>query len=169
MSVEKKDNEVECRNEEVPSHCSICMDEITTKTYTRLNCLHTFHTDCYTSFIAHNIVNKKESIKCPMCRDTIIQVIIKHANIIHIIPNSHNHSRDGDEEDNYDGDYGYDIESQIHSSPPVEVSGSSCTCPSMRLLIAYMLKLGMIGGMLYIVFMGLQCGSGHVNALCNVS
>ena len=61
----------------MPKTCSICLDDINPrKNLIILNCGHHFHINCYTTFVLHKIqdepsveiVEDNESIKCPMCR-----------------------------------------------------------------------------------------------------
>lgn len=65
--------------------CTICYSQIEDDTKTTLKCGHTYHTECYTSYIAYNVVNKKESITCPVCRNDILEIVVNKPDVIHII------------------------------------------------------------------------------------
>lgn len=66
-------------------YCSICLTDITSSDNSTLKCSHKYHTECYTSYIAYNIVHKKENIACPVCRDNILQIVIDKPQTVHII------------------------------------------------------------------------------------
>lgn len=72
--------------------CTICYSQIESNTKTTLKCGHVYHTDCYTTYIAYNIVNKKEIITCPVCRNNILEIVVDKPEVIHII------AGDGDNE-----------------------------------------------------------------------
>lgn len=66
------------------NNCSICLCKTDCNALTTLKCGHTYHTDCYTSFLAYNIVNNKDNIACPICRDNIIQIVVDKSNTVQI-------------------------------------------------------------------------------------
>ncbi len=53
--------------------CSICLMDLEDVNIMTLSCKHTFHIDCYTKYIIHEVGNILTNcdipvIKCPMCR-----------------------------------------------------------------------------------------------------
>lgn len=65
--------------------CTICYSQILDSSKTILKCKHVYHTECYTTFIAYNVVNKKEIITCPICRSNILEIVENKPEVIHII------------------------------------------------------------------------------------
>lgn len=65
--------------------CTICYSHIDDDTKSTLKCGHMYHTECYTSYIAYNIINKKETITCPVCRNGILEIVVNKPEVIHII------------------------------------------------------------------------------------
>ncbi len=65
--------------------CSICYENMEDSFTTTLKCKHTYHTDCYTTYIAYNVINKKETINCPLCRNNVLKIAGNKPEIIHII------------------------------------------------------------------------------------
>lgn len=57
--------------------CTICYSSIEDDTKTTLKCGHVYHTECYTTYIAYNVVKKKETITCPVCRNDILEIVNK--------------------------------------------------------------------------------------------
>jgi len=55
------------------NECPICLEPLSSNTCT-LSCNHTFHSKCILDYISKNIHNS-EYIKCPLCRNTIINNI----------------------------------------------------------------------------------------------
>jgi hypothetical protein len=132
--------------------CTICMEPIETSVYTKLNCCHDFHTDCYTTYITHKILNNKEYIECPNCRDPILQVIVHNPTTFHIITNGN------------DGD-GQSDDLEDHSNE-WENSTRCCCLPPPHILVFNLLRMGLIGCMLLISILSMHCGMGHQNVLC---
>lgn len=126
-------------------YCSICLSDIECNASTTLNCHHCYHTECYTSYIAYNIVHKKEKILCPVCRDDIIQVIIHDTQTIEVMTNN-NHLHD-------------DNNSQ-------ETNMSSSRCCNSHNLILNGLKTIMIMSVFFVVYFSIECGGGVNNVLC---
>lgn len=75
----------ETKNMDNESICTICYSQIEDDTKTTLKCGHIYHTECYTTYIAFNIVNKKETITCPVCRNNILEIVVNKPDVIHII------------------------------------------------------------------------------------
>ena len=65
--------------------CSVCYENMEDSFTTTLKCNHTYHTDCYTSYIAFNVMNKKETIDCPLCRSNVLKITIDKPDVIHIV------------------------------------------------------------------------------------
>lgn len=72
------------------NYCTICMSDIRCDHKTTLKCNHSYHSTCYTSYIAHNVVNKKEYIECPVCRGNILHVVVQTPQVININDNNDN-------------------------------------------------------------------------------
>jgi hypothetical protein len=57
--------------------CAICFDDLDT-CITKLPCNHVYHSVCYSTFLAHELrVNTKDTIICPLCRRTILQIVVE--------------------------------------------------------------------------------------------
>lgn len=87
--------------------CSICCENMVNSFTTTLKCCHTYHTECYTSYIAYNVINKKESINCPLCRDNILEITVTKPDVIHIVSGDH----DIENQSGYDDDVNNDTQS----------------------------------------------------------
>jgi hypothetical protein len=80
--------------------CTICYSHIEDDIKTTLKCGHMYHTECYTTYIAYNVVNKKESITCPVCRNDIIEIVVNKPEVIQIITGDYDtEGSTGNEED----------------------------------------------------------------------
>ncbi len=56
--------------------CPICLDYITNIDHMVTKCGHYFHSTCYTKYIVKSIINdKNKELKCPQCRDILIENI----------------------------------------------------------------------------------------------
>lgn len=154
------------------------MTDISNHASTTLQCQHTFHTHCYTTFLAHNIINKKGDIQCPLCRETILQIVVHSPTNIHLITNVHDEDND-DNEDNEDTQdthqshilhldntqqhtvyerYTRDDRHDRHDND------ASVACAMVCVSVA---KIGLMSLVMYISFLFVQCGMGSSNALCN--
>jgi DNA-directed RNA polymerase subunit RPC12/RpoP len=154
------------------SHCSICLTDISNHASTTLQCEHTFHTHCYTTFLAHNIINKKEDIQCPLCRETILQIVVHSPTNIHLITNVHDDDNQEEGEDN-EGNEGNQV---THHSHPllldnyqqqrhtIDDNDASVACTMVTVSVLKVLSISFI---MYIIFLFVQCGMGNDNMLCN--
>lgn len=80
--------------------CTVCYSNMDDAFNTTLKCGHSYHTDCYTSYIAYNVVNKKESINCPVCRNNILEITVNKPEVVHITTGD----TDIESQSNYDDD-----------------------------------------------------------------
>lgn len=144
------------------NYCSICLNEVTTQASTTLECNHTFHTHCYTTFLAHNIIHKKEDIQCPLCRESILQIIVQSPTNIHLITNV-----SGEDSPNRPNSQGNEdthtlLMEQAHNSNEDNDATQACT-----MAVVSMVKIGIISLVMYISFLFIQCGMGTNNVMCN--
>ncbi len=126
------------------NYCTVCMEEIEDQAYTTLKCLHRLHTNCYTTFLAHNVIHKKPLIECPVCRDEILRIRIESPTNIHIIT------------------YNPDEENQTLLDQSMEQ-------PYTRRedgLPVTVIKSGIIIGIAYVSYLLVGCGLGANNILC---
>ena len=72
----------ESRDDDV---CTICYSQIVDSTRVTLKCGHMYHSECFTKFIAYNIINKKQTITCPICRTNILEIVTNKSDDIHIV------------------------------------------------------------------------------------
>ncbi len=153
--------------------CSICMTDIQNQASTTLHCDHQYHTHCYTTYLAHNLLNKKENISCPMCRNPIIKVTIHNSSSVDILTYT-NDRDDGDDEDNI-GDNEDNTERHTFSLMHNEHSNTTLYYDNLdditynqnsTYAIVIMCKVGIIICMLYVSFLMIQCGVGTNNILC---
>lgn len=162
------------------SYCSICMTQISDHACTVLQCQHKFHTHCYTTFLAHNVINKKDDIQCPMCRDTILQIIVHSPTNIHIVTNMYGESNQSNQgnEDNEEDRHGDSQDTHVHTLLLDNASSSiynnnnnniyqhdpsqACT-----LAVVSMSKMLIICFIMYICFLFIRCGMGTNNMLCS--
>lgn len=122
------------------NYCSICLSNVCNDVHTRLACKHVYHTKCYTSYIAHNIVNRKEHIECPLCRNLIIQIII-HNSETSQINNEENNQNNGDDDD-------FDDE--------IENCNEICYCITFCCV-----KLVLIGVIGFLVYLAIHCSTSY--------
>lgn len=113
--------------------CTICLADIDNEVCTTLKCFHKFHTKCYTRFLTHNVVHKKQFIHCPVCRDAIIHIETINPTYVQIVENT---SREQGELDNTEN-----------------TDVASC-----HVLASGIYKLGMLAGLCYVVYILLCCG-----------
>lgn len=119
--------------------CTICYSDIDDNSKATLKCGHMYHTGCYTSYIAYNIVHKKQAITCPVCRDDILEIVVNKPEVIHIIS--------GDEEN--------DIESQsIYDDDNLVQSGC---CLSAQCCGLFVLRLMMVGAVYCVLHFTIYC------------
>lgn len=110
--------------------CTICYSSIEDNTKTTLKCGHMYHTDCYTTYIAYNIINKKETITCPVCRNDILEIVVSKPDVIHV----------------FAGDADYDVESQSVNDDDdnTELSGVYMYGQCCGLLVLRLMMVGII-------------------------
>jgi Ring finger domain len=119
--------------------CTICYSQIDDDTKSTLKCGHTYHTDCYTQYIAYNIVNKKETITCPVCRNNIVEIIVNKPEVIHIITG--------------DGDNDIESQSVYHDDNTIQ-SGCYISAQCCGNLV---LKLMMLGAIYCLLHFTIYC------------
>lgn len=119
--------------------CTICYSHIDNDTKSTLKCGHMYHTECYTTYIAYNVVNKKEIISCPVCRNNILEIVVDKPEVIHII------TGDGDN----------DIESQsVDDDNSIELSGCYMSAQCCGMLV---LRLMMVGAIYCVLHFTIYC------------
>jgi Ring finger domain len=79
--------------------CTVCYSNMDDVFNTTLKCGHSYHTDCYTSYIAYNIANKKETINCPVCRNNILEITVNkpEVSVDNDVENQSNYHDDDDD------------------------------------------------------------------------
>lgn len=166
------------------SYCSICMTHISDHASTVLQCQHRFHTHCYTTFLAHNVINKKDDIQCPMCRDTILQIIVHSPTNIHIVTNMYGGSNQNieDNEDNEDNEvdrHGHNQDTHIHTllldNPSSSIYSNNNNnnfehnpSQACTLAVVSLSKMLLICFIMYVSFLFIRCGMGVNNMLCSM-
>jgi Ring finger domain len=108
--------------------CTVCYSNMDDVFNTTLKCGHSYHTDCYTSYIAYNVAHKKESINCPVCRNNILEITVNKPEVTRT-------DNDVENQSGYDND---DDDTQ-----------QTCCTPST--LCARLLKVITIVGTIYFV------------------
>lgn len=63
--------------------CTICQFEIE-QNKMELDCGHMYHPECYNEYFAYEIMNKKTTVNCPVCRTLLIEVVVDGGEIIPI-------------------------------------------------------------------------------------
>lgn len=125
------------------SICTICYSHIDDNTKSTLKCGHIYHTECYTTYIAYNIVNKKETITCPVCRNNILEIVVNKPEVINII------TGDGDN----------DIESQsIDDDDTIQSSGCYISAQCCGMVV---LRLMMIGAIYCVLHFVIYCSNSN--------
>jgi hypothetical protein len=149
------------------SICSICMTDIQDQASTTLHCGHQYHTHCYSTYLAHNLLNKKENISCPMCRNPIIKVTIHSSSSVDILT----YTNDVDDED----DIGQNEDNtERHTFSLMHNEHNSTTLyyedleqmSNHNYIYIVLCKVVLIICMLYMSFLMIQCGVGKNNILC---
>ncbi len=82
--------------DEIDKTCTVCYSNMDDVFNTTLKCGHSYHTDCYTSYIAYNVAQKKETINCPVCRNNILEIAVNKPEVIG--------NNDVENQSNYDDD-----------------------------------------------------------------
>jgi hypothetical protein len=54
--------------------CPICLDNIGMTNTVTLLCNHKFHFACYNQYLCKTLLEKRSSVKCPYCKDSIYQI-----------------------------------------------------------------------------------------------
>ena len=68
-----------CVQTEYNTHCAICQEKLNAP-LCQLMCKHTFHTMCYNTYFAHELCNTKNKVACPLCRSTVLEVVVHERN-----------------------------------------------------------------------------------------
>ena len=82
----------------VPSEkgiCTICIENIETACMS-LECGHVFHPTCYNDYMLYEFTHNKKCITCPMCRTTLISVVVEQSPPSLEIQNSQEDDNDDD-------------------------------------------------------------------------
>lgn len=141
------------------------MTHISDHACTVLQCQHKFHTHCYTTFLAHNVINKKDDIQCPMCRETILQIIIHSPTNIHLVTNVNEEDIEGNEDTH--ALLMENNQSNIYNNNNSNISFENYPSQACSLVVISMLKMFMISFIIYICFLFIRCGMGADNMLCS--
>jgi DNA-directed RNA polymerase subunit RPC12/RpoP len=73
----KNNNDKECLMDEIDScfnTCPICLDYVEESNIVSLPCKHKFHFACYNEYFFKNLLDKKDNMQCPYCKDKIFEV-----------------------------------------------------------------------------------------------
>lgn len=148
----------------ISKYCSICMTDIDNQASTTLHCLHEFHTHCYTTYLAHNLLTKKEEIQCPLCRDIIMQIVVHSPDKIQLVAINPN-SEDVEGEGNYP--FVVDHSNHTNQSPLVHSNQDDDDARhACAMAMTSVIKIGLLSTIMYISFLFIQCGMGTNNMLC---
>lgn len=137
---------------ELSNYCTVCMCEIEEQAVTTLKCLHRLHTDCYTTFLAHNVIHKKPLIECPVCRDKILRIHVETPTDIHIIT--------------YNADTGDVDDADVENQTLLNNYSEAPTTIRQHTIANTVVKMGIIAILAYVSYLTIQCGSGTNNILC---
>lgn len=122
--------------------CTVCFSNMDDNITTTLRCGHKYHTDCYTSYIAYNLVHKKETITCPICRGSILEITVNKPEALHIVAGEN------------------DIESQSSTNELDYETQEGCCKPGP--LCTRLIKLMMmIGSIYFVTHITLYCTHSH--------
>lgn len=158
--------------------CSICMTDIQNQASTTLHCHHQYHSHCYTTYLAHNLLNKKENISCPMCRNPIIKVTIHSSSSVDILTYTDDTNDTNDTDDNENSIEDNDENTERHTFSLMHNEHNSTTLyydgldvhdmsdQNCTYAIVIMCKVGIIMCIMYLSFLMIQCGVGKNNVLC---
>lgn len=75
--------------------CTICIENIENACMS-LDCGHVFHPTCYNDYMMYEFTHNKKCITCPVCRKTLINVVVESPNGLDIQHNGHDEYDDND-------------------------------------------------------------------------